>query len=815
MLLSFSWLQTYLPDLHTFDHKTIAEALTGSLAEVEGITGVRKGLKNISAGEVISVEPHPTHKKLSVCAVKLANSERTIICGAPNVAAGMIVAVCLPGGSVLNPKQPLGSQDVFMIEQRQIGEVTSEGMICSAKELGLSESHDGILELEPEMIPGTDLVPMLQDTVFEIENKSISHRPDCFSHRGIARELSAILNTEFQETPSDVSLIPTANLPLAVDRKVSAELCSRFNAVTVTEVTVKQSPLWLVARLAAVGIRSVNNVVDITNFVMMDIGQPLHAFDYDKLADAELTVRNAKQGESIKALDGSTYKLSKDMVIIADGAGKPESIAGIMGGARTEITEKTTNIVLEAANWEMYNIRRSSRELGLRTEASTRFEKGQDPNLTMDGLKDALALVQDVAGGELACEPVDIYPEPVTEHTVELPVPMVKRFLGIDLKTDAVIELLEALGLEHLEEESSAENIEKDSQIFRIPTWRGDLKIAQDLLEEVARMYGYDAIVPTLPEGSLEPVARNPVSVVNRIIRDSLTGSGLDELITYSFTGEDDYKRIRLDHTKALALSNPISPDLRLLRTTLLTNLTAKLLRMPSDTAYSAFLNSDALSRRRPMIAVSICSRERWPVCWPMSRLPSCFFDAKGVIEVLLKDLHIDTDAVRFVPLAEEPGAGASAAFHPVRTAVVYIGEERLGIVGELHPEILLTEDYDGRISAFELDADLLLKHYNEYATYTRISEFQAVSRDLSFWVARSVLYTDFVGAIHALNNPLVKNVELVDVFMPAGEEKRKGITVSITLQSMERTLSEEDINSAVETVSHALKSAVKAELRS
>lgn len=815
MLISYKWLQTYLPDLHTFDHPVVADAMTDSLAEVEGITYVRSELKNIVAGEVISVEPHPTHKKLNVCQVKVGKDERTIICGAPNVTEGLMVAACLPGGAVLNPKQPLGAQEVFKIGQRAIGEVTSEGMICSAKELGLSESHDGILELEPEIQSGTALVPLLQDTVFEIENKSISHRPDCFSHRGIARELAAILKTEFQEAPSDVSLIPTSKLDLDVDVKVSQELCPRFNAVTVTDVAVKPSPLWLIARLAAVGVRSVNNIVDITNFVMMDVGQPLHAFDYDKLAQASLTVRQAKQNESIKALDDSTYKLNKDMVIIADGAGKPESIAGIMGGARTEISDKTTNIVIEAANWEMYNIRRSSRELGLRTEASTRFEKGQDPNLTLDGLKAALALTQDVAGGELASEVIDIYPEERTEKTVELPVPMVRRFLGIELKREDVIAILEALGLEHLEEESSQESVETDSELFKVPTYRGDLSIAQDLLEEIARMYGYANITPTLPEGTLIPVARNQVSVMQKNVRDSLIGSGFDELITYSFTGEDDYKRLRLDAGNALALKNPISPDLKLLRTTLLVNLAAK--AFENAKRYDNFrffelgrtikkeLDDDGIHLQPRKVAGLIADKNS----------KEQFYSVKGAVETLIRDLHIDHEKVEYTPLAEHKSADLADAFHPVRTAVVAIDGKYVGVIGELHPEIMLEEEFTGRIGAFELDFDLLQEFANEYAEYKNISEFQAVTRDLSFWVDRSVLYNELVTSVKGLNNPLIKSVDLVDVFMPKDDEKRKGITVTITMQSMEKTLAEKEITATTEKVIQALKSGIKAELRS
>ncbi|MCA9383815.1 phenylalanine--tRNA ligase subunit beta, partial [Candidatus Dojkabacteria bacterium] len=454
MYISFKWLEKYLPNLNQFTNEDIAQGLTNALAEVEEFFEVRGELVNIYAGEVTKVEQHPKSDKLSVCEVNLGNKTNTIICGAPNVKEGIKVAVCLPGGKVFNPKEP---GEVLEIAEREVAGVLSKGMICSPKELGISDEHTGIMVLEDDINIGTDIRELLIDIIFEIENKSISHRSDCFSHIGIAKELAAILETDFVQPHLDEGpLGSNPELELNLDIKVSEEFCRRFTAIIIKDLVVKPSPLWIQARLSAVGVRPINNIVDVTNFIMLDKGQPLHAYDYDKLEDHTLIVRKAKEKEKVKTLDDQEHTLTNEMVVVADKNGV-EDIAGIMGGHGSQITNDTTTIVLEAANWNMFNIRKTSRTLHIRTEASTRFEKGLDPNFTEIGLVSATKLLIDLTDAEIASDVIDVYPTPREEKQVKLDTNLVQRFLGIDLTKQETIALLERLHIEKYEPENSSE----------------------------------------------------------------------------------------------------------------------------------------------------------------------------------------------------------------------------------------------------------------------------------------------------------------------------------------------------------------------
>lgn len=812
MYISYKWLLSYLPDLDNFEPQTIAVALTDSLAEVEGISYIRNGLKNIVSAEVKSKEPHPSNDKLSVCVVYDGREERTIICGAANVRVGQTVAVCLPGGSVFNPSEEIGKQSIIRIEEKKIGSVASFGMICSAKELGIADDHDSILELEPEIQVGNELVSTLTDIVFEIENKSISHRPDCFCHKGIARELSAILKIDFVDVKHEVSLIPTADMPLDVSVKVTESLCSRFCAITLSDVVVKDSPLWLKSRLTAVGIRSVNNIVDLTNFVMLDKGQPMHAFDYDKLSNNEVTVRTAKKDEQLNALDNATYTLDESMVVITDASNKPKSIAGLIGGLDSEISNETKNIVLEAATWEMYNIRRTSRQLGVRTEASMRFEKGLDPNNALDSLKSALFYVQDLAGGEVASPIIDVYPKPREEHKISLPMPMIKRFIGIDISKDNAIEMLELLGLTHLEEESSSGETELDTEIFEIPTFRNDLKIPQDLLEEIARLYGYDNIKPTLPEKDLKPSPTNKVSKLNSKIRSILTSTGMDEVITYSFVNEKQYKVLNLSANSCLKIKNPISPELSLLRTSLIPGLISKLDYNTSQfDEFALFeigriiqkeLDEEGIHKQPYKVSGVYYSKDS----------EEAFSKIKYYVESLLTKLNIPN--ISFSNEKLQDNSGLIKAMHPGRFCNVYSGTTQIGVLGELNLAAAHRLELDGRSSLFELDHQQLLELSSDFAQYKRISEYQFVDRDLSFWLADSIKFDEILTVINDQKDSLIQRVELLDLFTSEKNAGKKSYTISVRLQSYEKTLTEEEINKSIEQITASLIKKLKAEIR-
>ncbi|MFQ5492712.1 MAG: phenylalanine--tRNA ligase subunit beta [Candidatus Dojkabacteria bacterium] len=810
MLISHKWLENYLPDLAQFDSKTISESLTTSLAEVEGVTQFGNGLSKIVSGEVLTVKEHQSNKKLKICTVNTGKDERTIVCGAPNVAQGQRVVVCLPGGSVYDPSSEFGSATTVQVEERTIGEVTSQGMICSAKEAGLSDEHTGILVLEPEIELGIDIAELLRDKVYEIENKSISHRPDAFSHLGIARELAAILKMDLVQPAYDNSIIPTAKLELDVTKKVDDELCARFNAVVLKDIVVKPAPLWLQAKLGAVGIRSVNNVVDITNYVMMDIGQPLHAFDYDKIDSHKLTVRKSKQGEKIKALDGKEYKLRKDSIVISDGS-KAESIAGIMGGARTEITKRTKNVVIEGANWNMFSIRRTSRDLGLRSEASTRFEKGQDPNQTEPAVKQAVELVQDVAGGEVASEMIDIYNDPRAAHQVGLQLPFVKRFLGIELAESEVIEILERLGLKLIEQETANTNeIQKETRLFEAPTYRPDLTIQQDLLEEIARLHGYDKISPTLPASDLRPAVSNPSSVLSRSINAVLLGAGMDELITYSFVGKKLYEDSQMEIKNCLKIDNPISPELSYMRNSLVPSLLGKMVQNANNFDRFGYfeinkivereLDGDGIHLQPGRVSGLIFVKEA----------EQLYSELKGIVEALEHKLNL---TLTYKPTSKKDTI-VTPVLHPARSALLNLDDQTIGVLGEVHPKVMLNFDLEGRAAIFEMDFDALLSSYQKVTRYVPLSEFPEVKRDLSFWLPKDTTYEQLTAAIWEKTIKTLTKVEFNDRFDPEDKKERISITITLILQSSSKTLEDKQIKEVVGEVTKRVEAGLNGKLR-
>lgn len=813
MYISYKWLQNYLPDLHQYTPEQIANALTSSIAEVEQTTAIRQELENLYIGEIIQVEKHPKLTKLNVCRVNINdNDTRTIICGADNVRAKLKVVVCLPGGQVYNAKEG----GVVKISEREMQGITSQGMICSAKELGLTEDHAGILELESDAIVGSDITHQFKDTIYEIENKGISHRSDCFSHEGIARELSAILRTSFiRQVSEQITLNPTVEpVEFSVEQKLKPELSKRFSAIVLKDIIVKPSPLWLQCRLSAVGVRPINNIVDTTNYIMLDKGQPMHAYDYDKLHDKKLICRKAKADEKAITLDGKTHKLSAEDMVITDGT-SIEDIAGIMGGKHSEIGEKTTTVVLEAANFDMYTIRRSSRSLGIRTEASTRFEKGLDPNLTLGALTDAVKIILDLTNAEIASNLIDIYPEPVETKTVNLDTMMVSRFLGIDLTKQQISDILKSLTLEIIDEDQDETNTNKVSQpklLVKIPTLRRDLNIEQDLLEEIARIYGYANIKPQLPSKDLTPVLINPQSKIFRLVTNLLTSAGMDEVMTYSFVNEELYNKSLLNIKDCVQITNPLSPELSHMRTSLLPSLLEKV-KQNSKTFNSFKIFELGRSVRKALDNDGIHHQPRVVagVCYDESQ-SELFFEAKGIVNHLLSRLNIK--ATYEAEISKDNSMISANSFHTARRAQIIVNSKPIGIVGELAPEASLNWKFAGRIGMFEIDLEALLQNFSENTSYQTISPYQAVKRDLSFWIKQTVTYQQIYDEIHGLKEQLIKNIDLVDIYTKPDHPEQKSLTLSLTLQSNDKTLTDQEIQAIIDQIVTLLNKNLKAEIR-
>ncbi|MBU0975475.1 MAG: phenylalanine--tRNA ligase subunit beta [Patescibacteria group bacterium] len=797
MLISYNWLKQYLPNDFEVSDEDLQRRVTASLAEVEQLTKFGASLKNILVGEIKEIVPHPKSAKLQVVITDVGTArKRTIVCAAKNLFEGAKVPVALPGGKVLNPKDSLEVHAYIEICENEIKGVKSSGMLCSQKELGLSENHEGIWILPEETKVGEDLATLINDTVIEIENKSLTHRPDCFSHLGIAREVAAIFKTNLQYHVIDEPLLPTKTLPLVV-KVDNEEYCKRYTAIAIHGVTIKPSPLWLQLRLLSTGVRPINNIVDATNYIMLDLGQPLHAFDYNKLESPRIIVRTARKGEKIVTLDGIERDLREKNLLICDPE-KAIAIAGIIGGANSEIAEDTKDIVIESANFEMYNNRRSSKELGLRTDAGTRFEKGQDPYLTLPALRKAVELILEIAGGEIASEVIDVYSQPEGTKKINFDISSVQKLLGIEPTKENIINILESLELKVKRAEASATNIEVE-----VPTFRKDLSIKEDLVEEVARIYGYDKFKPTLPERDLNTPTINPVLEFQRRVKQTLATLGFDEIYTYSFTGEAQYEKTLLEIKACMKIINPISPELNYLRASLIPGLLEK---VRQNLAYFEKFSYFELARiyKKELTSEGIPVQPRnigGLVCEDCEN-EKLFFKTKGQVEALLDKLFFDD-------LKFEKTTNISY-LHSKQQAEIKVENEIIGHLGNVNPKVLSSWDIKKNTAVFILDFEKLYSLKKGQRKYSSINKYPSVTRDLSIWVGKQTKAGSLIESLSKAGCKYLQDIEMVDIFEKGGE---KSITVKITLQSKRKTLTEDDIKGDLESITKAV-SKIKGKIR-
>lgn len=813
MLISLNWIQQYLPTIDQVDAFDVAEKLSNSLAEVERIYRVGEGVSNIVIGEIRSIEKHPNADKLSVCQVTISEEiTKQIICGAKNIKEGDKVPVCLPGGSVLDPEGPLGSQKSYQITEKELKGVNSYGMLCSPKELGIYDDHKGIMILSPSSQVGKDLTPSIKDTVLEIENKSLTHRPDCFSHLGIAREIAAIYNLEFQPEEKPATLTKTGDLDFKVEYKVDNNICKRFTAVSIQDVQVEPSPFWLQAKLGIVGIRPVNNIVDVSNYLMMDIGQPTHAFDYDKIKGQTIIIRTAKSNEELTTIDGQKRNLNKGNVVLADNSGLI-AIPAIMGGLSTEINENTKNIILVAENWDMFAIRRTSRELGLRTEASTRFEKGLDPSNLDKSLKVTANMILDVATGEVASDVVDIYPEPAKEVEILFDLNSVPRVLGIDLTKERIVNILESLHIEVLGDEKIEENIlnvvDQSNKIkLHIPSYRQDLKIKEDILEEIARIYGYYKFTPTLPTRSLTPVKKNQTQLKLKNLKRTLSKYGIDEIYTYSMIGEKLANKAQLKLNQNIAISNPLSPELSHVRSSLTASIIEKIqLNANNLTSFSLFeitkvaygdqKNEEGLPLQPYHLAIGVYNSSE-------TTLP----DIKGYLEALSEKYDLD---IQIENLKGENFRYIPDSYHPSQSGKIIYKGQTIGAIGNIHPKVKSNFGITGNVSLLEIRLDQILEDMFLEPNYEPISVFPAVYRDLSFWIGEKIEIGKILTSIKKSGVPFIEKLELMDIYE---SENKKSITFNVTLRALDKTLEEDDINNSINKIVEILVKEFKAEHR-
>ncbi len=803
MRVPLNWLREYVdPPLDT---DAIADRLTMTGTKVEAIFhhGV-DALEKFVVGRVLEAEQHPNADRLSVCLVDVGDEAPSqIVCGAPNVAAGQTVAVAKPG-AVMPDGSKLGTAKLRGIE--------SSGMILAEDEVAIGTEHAGIMVLEPDGLkPGTPLGHVLPIATDVLELEITSNRPDCLGVYGVARETHAATGAALQPPPWNedpgTSDAEPAGITITVE---DAELCPRFTARVFEDVRIGPSPAWLKARLMAAGQRPISNVVDITNYVMLLTGQPLHAFDLDRVAGAQLTVRRAKDGEQIETLDGQLRALDHDIVLIEDDDG-PTSIAGVMGGARSEVQGDTTRVLMEAANWNGANIHRTSLKLGLRSEASGRFEKQLQPEQAMEGQIVATQLMLELTGARLVPGTVDIGGEGPPLRTIRLRDARITGLLGADIPRPRCVEILKALEFQTAD---APDGLDVTVPAFR----RDDVTREADLVEEVGRMDGLEKLPATLPSRHGAHGQLTPRQKLRRRAGDLLCAQGLHEVVGWSFTSPEVSDRLRLSPEDPLretvALTNPLSTEQSLLRTTLLGSLLDVARRNRSRGLASVRLfeagavylpDRDALLPREPYYVGAVLTGPARAPSWRDGQVrPVDFFAIKGVLAGLLDTLRVPWTLVH----ASEP------FLHPGRSARILADGEPAGWVGEIHPLVAAQWDLDDTVAAFELDLDTVPVPVTPL--YREVSAFPDVREDLAVVVPEHVSADELIDAVRGAGRPLLADIEVFDVYRDPVKlgEGNKSLALRLTYRAADRTLTDEEVAERREAIAAAVERVLGGRIR-
>ncbi len=805
MKAPLSWLREYVAIDLPVEELADRLAMTGTEVERVSTAGVptdEQIQERFVVGKVLTCERHPNADKLSVCTVDVGEEHpRTIVCGAPNVAAGQTVPVCLPGAVM-----PGG----FEIKQVKLRGVVSSGMIMSEEELGFAPKSSGILELPDAWEAGELLGDRLPISEHILEVEVTPNRPDCLSIRGLAREIAAITEVNFDEDASITYPCSSRSVDEDIAIEVwDSDLCPRYAARVVRGVTIADSPPWLKARIMHAGMRPVNNVVDITNYVMWAIGQPLHAFDLDTVRGSKIIVRRAREREPIRTLDGVDRVLSADTLVIAD-AEQPSVIAGIMGSLDSEVTDSTTNILLEAANFQRGGILRTSSALGLRSEASTRFEKGLDPNLVMPALDMACQMIEEICGGEVSSGTIDVRAGEWLPWELTLRPSRVAAVLGATVASDEIEAILGRLGC-------NVTDAGEDVLQVTVPTFRMDLEREIDLIEEVARIHGLNRLPSTVPGREQGRGGLTAVQQALRRLEDVLTACGLNQVITYSFGDPAWADKLRLsendDRRRAVKLANPLSIDQSLMRTMMLPgllataahNLAQRNTRLHIFELGKVFRPSGSELPEEPRRLGALLMGDWEEEGWVKADVPTDYYLVKGVVERILAALGLTGSFER----ATEP------FLHPGKSARLQLAGAEAGWLGEVHPLVLQAYDLPSGTLACELDLDLLLATVGRPNLFEDLMTYPGVEQDLALLSDADTPAADVETAVRELGGPLLQEVKIFDLYEgPNLGEGKKSLALRVVYRSPERTLSEAEVNDLREDLLAGLQQRLGVQLR-
>ena len=801
MKVSLNWLKDYV-DIQ-IEVNDLAHLLTMVGLEVEGVTSVGEGFDRVIVASIDSIRRHPKADRLSLVQVNTGRETLPIVCGASNIREGQKVPLALIGTRLPNGVE---------IKKSKIRGEFSEGMLCSEIELGLGEEATGIMILSPELPLGVNLGERLglKDLVLDIG--ITPNRPDCLCAIGIAREIAALTHQKIKHPALSLS-----SQGEEIHRKTSVtvldpDLCPRYVARMIEGVKIGPSPLWMKNRLEKVGVRSISNVVDVTNYVMMEYGQPLHAFDFEFLEEGRIVVRRANEGERFITLDGVSRILDDQTLMICDGV-KPVAIAGVMGGLNSEIKEDTRNVLLESAYFNPVNNRRTSKKLSLETEAAYRFGRGIDYEGCLAAANRALQLMQELAGGKVVEGVVDVYPRPIQAKSIRLNAQRVNQILGTVIPSEKMKLYLEDLELKVSEE--------KEEVFMAIPpSFRGDLEREIDLIEEIARMDGYEKVPITLPTGSPSLEKREKGHLVERKASDIFIHHGFHEAINYGFTSPASSDAINLlpddSRRRQLRLLNPLTEEYSVMRTSLIPglmdvvryNLSRKNLNLKIFELKKVFLpqEGEKLPLEVKYLAGVATGLDQEPH-WDSPQRPIDFHDVKGCIEDLFETLRID--GARFVLARDIP------YLHPGKAARLWVGSEEVGVLGEIHPQVASHYEISGRAYLFELNFETVVKMTKEEVRFEPLPKFPAVYRDLSLVVDDGLEAGAVEEAIWNSRQSYLDEVRLFDIYRRAPiPEGRKGVAYRIRYQAVDRTLTDEEVNQIHQKIVAQLEEVFKAALR-
>ncbi|MGA9857400.1 MAG: phenylalanine--tRNA ligase subunit beta [Solirubrobacteraceae bacterium] len=799
MRVPLDWLHEYCaPDLDAF---ALAERLAMTGTEVERVErhGV-SALDSFVVGKVLDAQQHPDADRLRICQVDVGDGEASqIVCGAPNVAAGQTVAVAKPGAVM-----PDGTK----LKVAKLRGQASNGMILAEDEVGIGTDHNGIMVLDDALTAGTPLEQVLPLSTDVLVLEVTPNRPDCLGVYGVAREAHAATGAALAPPPWNEDPGSDGSLDGVQITVECPDLCPRFTARAFENVTIGPSPAWLKARLMAAGQRPISNIVDITNYVMLLTGQPLHAFDLDRIAGAQLTIRRAAEGERVDTLDGQTRTLDAEMVLIADGDG-PTSIAGVMGGARSEVEPTTTRVLLEVANWDGANIHRTSLKLGLRSEASSRNEKGLAPEQAMDAQAVATRLIVELCGATLVPGTIDVGGEGPPPQTIRLRDERVRGVLGVEVPRARSAEILTALQFAVADAD--------DGLDVTVPAFRrNDVTREADLIEEVARLGALESLPATLPSRRGASGRLTDRQRVRRRAADALTAQGLHEIVGWSFTGPELAARLRIDGRPAVELANPMSSDQSRLRTTLLGSLldvgqgnrSRGAGRIALFEAGAVYLPGSDGAPDEPHHVAALLSGPVRPATWRAPAPPAAdFFAAKGVLGGLL-------DALR-VAWSLRAAAEAEPFLHPGRAAEILVAGEVVGWIGEIHPQVADAWDWEDPVAAFELNLDAVDGHV-AVAHYRDLTSFPEVREDLAVIVADTVTAAEVLEVVRSAGAALLAGAEVFDVYR---DEQRIGpgnvsLALRLRFRAPDRTLTDEEVATRRRKIASALTARLEGRVR-